>query len=91
MSVLSCPCRERCEWRHAVGVVLSLCGLRPETSPAQQVLSDTGQPGFPHLCVWSVLSDLVLHHHSGGTGAHGTKQGTVSTHSAVLQIVNKER
>lgn len=33
--------RERCEWRHTMGVVLSLRGLRPEANPAQQVLSDT--------------------------------------------------
>lgn len=76
MLVLSCLCRERCEWRHAVGVVLPLCGLGPETSPAQQVLPDPGWPGLPHLCVWSVLSDLVLHHHSGGSGAYSSKQGT---------------
>lgn len=81
--VLPPPPRERCEWRHTVGVVLSLCGLRPEESPAQQVLSDTGRPGFPHLCVWSVLSDLVLHHHGGGTGTHGTEQGTALRDSAV--------
>lgn len=73
--LLSCLCREGCEWRHAVGVVLSLCGLRPEESPAQQVLPDSGWPGLPHLCVWSVLSDLVLHHHSGGSGTHSFKQG----------------
>lgn len=69
------PLRERCEWRHAVGVVLSICELRPEAGSAQQVLSDAGQPGFPHLCVWSVLSHLVLHHHSGGARTYSTKQG----------------
>lgn len=69
-----------------MGMVLSLCGLRPEASPAQQVLSDTGQPGFPHLCVWSVLSHLVLHYHSGGAGTYSTKQGTVS-----IKNSNKEQ
>ena len=78
--------RERCEWRHTVGVVLSLCGLGPETSPAQQVLSDEERTGFPPLCVRSVLSDLVLHHNSGGTGTYIIKQGTVplSRDSAII-------
>lgn len=67
--------REGCEWRHTVGVVLSFRGLRPEAGAAQQVLSDTGRKGFPHLCVWSVLSHLVLHHHSRGTRTYSTKQG----------------
>lgn len=62
-----------------MGVVLSLCGLRPEESLAQQKLPDTRQPEFPHLCVWSVQPYLVLYHHSGGPGAHCTKQGTDSS------------
>ena len=74
-----------------MGVVLSLCGLRPEASPAQQVLSDTGRPGLPHLCVWSVLSYLVLHYHGGGAGAHRTEQGTKSGHPAVMVILNEEQ
>lgn len=64
-----------------MGVVLSLCELRPEAGAAQQVLSDPGQPGFPPLCVWSVLSHLVLHHHSGGAGTYGTKQGIPLVHA----------
>ena len=82
--------RERCEWRHSVGVVLSLCGLRNETSAAEQMLPDAGQPGFPHLCVWSVLSYLVLHHHSGGAGAYSTKQGTVSLSRESSLIKNND-
>lgn len=75
------PLRERCEWRHAVGVVLSLSELRPEAATAQQVLSDEGQPGLPHLCVWTVLSHLVLHHHGGGAGTYSIKQGILTVNA----------
>lgn len=75
-----CPLlRERCERWYSMGLVLSLCELRPETSPAQEVLPDAGRPGLPHFCLWSVLLYLVLHHHSRRSGTHCTKQGTVST------------
>lgn len=63
-----------------MGVVLSLRGLKPETSAAQQVLPHTAGPGFSHFCVWSVLWYLVLHHHSGGTGINPTKKGTTDRH-----------
>lgn len=68
--------RERCERRHAVGVVLPLCELGPEAGSAQKVLPDPGRPRLSHLCVRSVLSNLVLHHNSWGPGTHRTKQGT---------------
>lgn len=61
-----------------MGVVLSLRGLRNEESAAEQMLPDPGQPGLPHLCVWSVLSYVVLHQHSGGAGAYSPQQGIVS-------------
>lgn len=61
-----------------MGVVLSFCGLRPEAASAQQVLSDTGRERLPHLCVWSVLSHVVLHHHGRGTRTHSTEQGTAN-------------
>lgn len=70
--------RERCEWRHFVGVVLSICGRWTKGSPAQQVLPDTRWPWLSHFCVWSVLPYLVLHYYNGSTGADSTKQGKVS-------------
>lgn len=69
--------RERCERRHAVGVVLPLRELGPEAGSTQKVLPDPGWPRLSHLCVRSVLSNVVLHHNSWGPGAHRTKQGTV--------------
>lgn len=63
-------CRERCEWRHTLGMVLSFCGIRLQTSSSQQVLFNTGQPGFPRICVWSVLSNVVLHYHCRGSGTY---------------------
>lgn len=62
--------RERCEWRHPLGMVLSFCGLRRPTSSTQQVLFNAGQPGFPHICVWSVLSHMVLHHDGRSAGTY---------------------
>ena len=74
-----------------MGVVLSLCELRPEASPAQQVLSDSGQPGLPHLCVRAVLSHLVLHQHCGGAGTHSAKQGTLDYPESQLLLESPSR
>lgn len=58
-----------------MGMVLSFCGLRLQTSSAQQVLFNAGQPGFPHICVWSVLSHVVLHHHGRSAGTYCSLEG----------------
>lgn len=59
-----------------MGLVLSVCQPRAEAGSPQEVLPDAGSAGLSHVRVWSFQLYLVLHHYSGGPGAHSTEQGT---------------